>query len=277
MFSERIDIENQVKRLIIRIEVCQYIKFLKIKQKKWKKYFLKTNINNIPNTKSLLIFSNRNKIRIFLHKIAKSIWFETFISILILINCVVLAMETKRTLANDKSHQLFNWLNIFFTIIFVLEFLIKIIAFGAFEKQCSFCRKNKRKWTRIKDDKHLTAWTDTAFKSVQFMNYWNSEILPFPGLIVEGIKSNDGYVIVQFWSVQLLRIVYYNERFAMCYKLNNSDSGEFGAWHPKLEENKLDNDLIKISTSFNLTEDNPCAYFASNWNRLDAMVVFIAI
>ena len=74
---------------------------------------------------SLLIFSNQNKFRILIQKIVSSKAFIQTINILIIINCIFLIFETIPKLEIISIYSVY-----IFTIIFIIEFILKVIAYG---------------------------------------------------------------------------------------------------------------------------------------------------
>ena len=70
--------------------------------------------------------------RLLAHKVAHHHYFELFIDLMIIINCILLGMEKPATPWDpdpdkDPTLQIFDWI---FTMIFVGEMVIKIIADG---------------------------------------------------------------------------------------------------------------------------------------------------
>ena len=108
------------------------------------------------------------------------------------------------------------------------------------------------------------------------MHMFSKDILELPGLAIECVQSNDGYCIVHYWGSQVLRIVFFKGSWATSYKLVDQEEGIWEIWHPDWlppDEEALE----VVFKSFDLTDWHHNAYFASNWNRLDALVVFVAV
>ena len=76
-------------------------------------------------SKSLFIFSKDNKFRIFLQIILAYGWFNFIIYLLIFINSLLLILETIK-----EAENLSDITNYIFTLIFTIEFLMKIISYG---------------------------------------------------------------------------------------------------------------------------------------------------
>lgn len=75
----------------------------------------------------------RNKI---INLVAINPWFEKFILVVILINCVFLAMDNEVQFVKDHSEDI----DIIFLIIYTIEMLLKIIAMGFFMRAHSYLR-----------------------------------------------------------------------------------------------------------------------------------------
>ena len=86
-------------------------------------------------TNSLFLFSNENKFRIFLQKIVSSKQFILIINIIILINVIFLILET------IEYFQIITLYSEYvLAIIFIIEFIIKVISYGFFIGQHSYLR-----------------------------------------------------------------------------------------------------------------------------------------
>ena len=93
-----------------------------------KKYLYSINsslLDRSYTSKSLFIFSNDNKFRIFLQLILAYGWFNFIIYLLIFINSLLLILETIK-----ETENLSDITNYIFTGIFTIEFLMKIISYG---------------------------------------------------------------------------------------------------------------------------------------------------
>ena len=84
---------------------------------------------------SLFIFPSDNKIRILIQKIVFHRAFTLIIDILIVMNSLILVLDTVKNL-----FFLSNYINLFFTIIFTIELILKIISFGFVLDKNSFLR-----------------------------------------------------------------------------------------------------------------------------------------
>ena len=84
---------------------------------------------------SLWIFSNENKFRIQIQKFVSSKIFIIIINTIIITNCLFLIFET---IENLKIAAMYT--EYVFTIIFIIEFILKIIAYGFILEQYSYLR-----------------------------------------------------------------------------------------------------------------------------------------
>ena len=282
MFKYDVDEEEQVTRLVMKIERKKYLRQRGDKKSHWKHNRDKYKMQG----KSLGIFEPTNKFRILCHRIVHWKWFEITIDTLIILNCVFLALESP---ANQKRWEdtftIADWI---FTTLFVLEFVLKVIALGAMKQPF----RAKRQWKRISNDDELLQWTDRAFQARAMMQMFldeQNQLKEDPGLAIECVQSNDGYCVVHYWSSQVLRVVFKERKYvdengekkvdwewATCYKLTDQEEGQWDIWHkdwPRPEDKELE----IVFKSFDLTDHHHNAYFASNWNRLDALVVFVAV
>ena len=195
----------------MKIERQRYLLQRKDRQSKWKQRRDKMKIEG----KSLGIFEPTNWFRIWCHRFVKWTFFDVIIDSFIILNCVFLAMESPA--ASQVLGNMFTVADIFFTTIFLLEFMLKVVALGAFKHPF----RSKRQWKKITDDDELLEWTDKAYQATFMMHCLNADILDLPGLAIECAQSNDGYHVVQYWGTQVLRIVYYEGSWMTCYKLTN--------------------------------------------------------
>ncbi|KAK3102999.1 hypothetical protein FSP39_015655 [Pinctada imbricata] len=96
-------------------------------------------IKPIPKASSLFIFSSTNKVRVISHKICNHPYFTNVVLACILISSAMLAAEDP--LNNDmKRNKILNYFDIFFTSVFTIEIIIKILSYGLFLHKGSFCR-----------------------------------------------------------------------------------------------------------------------------------------
>ena len=89
--------------------------------------------------KSLGIFGPKHGLRVFIHdKIVHTQWFEWSINFIIILNCVFLAMDNPRVDTEPRYSDLRKALEIcdwIFTVIFILEALLKMFAYGIYESK----------------------------------------------------------------------------------------------------------------------------------------------
>ncbi|CAH1784487.1 unnamed protein product [Owenia fusiformis] len=93
----------------------------------------------IPRATSLFVFSHTNKFRVFMHKVCNHSYFGNIVLACILISSAMLAAEDPLD-ANSARNKILNNFDIFFTTVFTIEIIIKIIAYGLILHKGSFCR-----------------------------------------------------------------------------------------------------------------------------------------
>ncbi|RWS32012.1 voltage-gated calcium channel-like protein [Leptotrombidium deliense] len=99
-----------------------------------------TKVKPIPKYSSLFIFSPTNKIRVFCNKIICHSYFGNIILVCIMISSGMLAAEDP--LDRDPYRKdLLEKFDKFFTIVFVIEIILKVIVYGAILHKGSFCRE----------------------------------------------------------------------------------------------------------------------------------------
>ena len=82
--------------------------------------------------KSLNLLSPFNPLRQICIAISSSYWFSTFIFLTILANCVFLALDLDQTVSENSD--------LVFTIIYIIEFFIRLFAQGAFQGSHTYFR-----------------------------------------------------------------------------------------------------------------------------------------
>nr|AAO83839.1 voltage-dependent L-type calcium channel alpha-1 subunit isoform b [Lymnaea stagnalis] len=100
---------------------------------------ISSRVKPIPPFSSLFIFSATNKFRIICHKICNHSYFGNVVLACILISSAMLAAEDP--LRNESPrNQILNKFDYFFTSVFTIEIIIKIITYGLMLHKGSFCR-----------------------------------------------------------------------------------------------------------------------------------------
>eukprot|EP00347_Sterkiella_histriomuscorum_P011811 403371009 len=101
-----------------------------IKRRKQNQFLNTNSIENGPVGISLNIFTQQNRLRQFIFKLVTNTKFDIFIIIVIIVSGVQLAMERPLNDPNSQYQQSLVILDILTTIIFCLECVLKIVAFG---------------------------------------------------------------------------------------------------------------------------------------------------
>jgi hypothetical protein len=93
---------------------------------------------------SLGLLHYKSRIRLIIIKIIKSKFFEYFIGFIIFLNTIILILDNPWNDPNGYLFKLLKSLNIVFTIIFVIEAILKILGLGLFYNfEGSIIEKNK--------------------------------------------------------------------------------------------------------------------------------------
>lgn len=93
----------------------------------------------IPKGKSLFIFSQTNKFRVFCHFVCNHSYFGNIILGCIMISSAMLAAEDPLK-ANSERNKILKYFDFFFTSVFTIEIIVKVTAYGLVLHKGSFCR-----------------------------------------------------------------------------------------------------------------------------------------
>ncbi|KAK3797828.1 hypothetical protein RRG08_052427 [Elysia crispata] len=100
---------------------------------------ISSRIKPIPPFSSLFLFKPTNKFRIICWKVSNHSYFGNVVLVCIIISSVLLATEDPVN-SNSKFNQVINKFDYFFTSVFTVEIIIKIITLGLIFHKGSFCR-----------------------------------------------------------------------------------------------------------------------------------------
>ncbi|XP_055958149.1 muscle calcium channel subunit alpha-1 [Patella vulgata] len=95
----------------------------------------------IPKASSLFLFSHTNKFRVLCHRICNHSYFRNVVLVCILISSAMLAAEDPLRSESPRNNIL-NHFDYFFTSVFTIEIIIKIITYGLVLHKESFCRSS---------------------------------------------------------------------------------------------------------------------------------------
>ncbi|XP_041984282.1 muscle calcium channel subunit alpha-1-like isoform X2 [Aricia agestis] len=102
---------------------------------------VKTQEKPIPDASSFFIFSKTNPFRVMCYNIQNHSWFKNMILLCILASSLMLAMEdpvgSKET---EMRSEILRKVDYFFTAVFTLELLLKLITYGFIFHKDAFCR-----------------------------------------------------------------------------------------------------------------------------------------
>ncbi|KAM9494665.1 voltage-dependent T-type calcium channel subunit alpha-1H isoform 2-T2 [Clarias gariepinus] len=87
---------------------------------------------------SLYIFSPRNRFRVFCQRIISHKMFDHVVLVFIFLNCITIALERPHIQANSSERVFLSISNYVFTVIFVAEMTVKVVALGLFSGKHSY-------------------------------------------------------------------------------------------------------------------------------------------
>ncbi|KAL3318747.1 hypothetical protein Ciccas_002588, partial [Cichlidogyrus casuarinus] len=100
---------------------------------------LNSKIKPIPEASSFFIFSTTNPVRRFCHYLCNHPYFGNIILLCILVSSAMLAAEDPLK-ADSHQNKILNYFDIFFTSVFTIEIILKMITDGCFLHKGAFCR-----------------------------------------------------------------------------------------------------------------------------------------
>ena len=81
--------------------------------------------------RALCLLDRENPLRMFVHRIATNKYFDNFILFVILVNCILLALDRKSpSFENSQTFKVIDTAEYVFIVIFTIEMIFKVIAFG---------------------------------------------------------------------------------------------------------------------------------------------------
>ncbi|XP_041350166.1 muscle calcium channel subunit alpha-1-like isoform X2 [Gigantopelta aegis] len=100
---------------------------------------INSKIKPIPPASSLFMFAPTNKFRVLCHRICNHSYFGNIVLTCILISSAMLAAEDPLQ-SKSPRNIILNYFDYFFTSVFTIEIIIKIITYGLVLHKGSFCR-----------------------------------------------------------------------------------------------------------------------------------------
>ena len=127
----------------------------------WNKHLRRASRKiDIHQQRSLYLFQPSNSFRHLLLLIVENALFDRFILLLILINCVFLAIDDDPPSGSYKANIMW-WSELIFNILYSIEMIIKIIAWGLlFSGPYSYLRSS---WNILDAIVVCGGWLNTAF------------------------------------------------------------------------------------------------------------------
>nr|XP_049466000.1 muscle calcium channel subunit alpha-1-like isoform X7 [Anopheles coluzzii] len=93
----------------------------------------------IPDGSAFFILSKTNRFRIFCHWLCNHSTFGNIILVCIMFSSAMLAAEDPLN-ANSERNQILNYFDYFFTSVFTIELLLKLVSYGFLFHDGAFCR-----------------------------------------------------------------------------------------------------------------------------------------
>ena len=230
------------------------------RMKKWKKINKLFKKNDCEN--SIYCLSQTNKFRILCMKIINNKWFERFILLMII-------LSTARLILDSFLHSynlIFDYIDIFFNSVFLLEAFIKICAMGFALDEGSYLSDN---WNKLDIMIVICSLSDyTSFieeiKTSQFLKILrllrnvrplrfishNAKLKIIIMSLVDAILPilNALFiVIVVFYIFSIVGISIFYDNFHSCYIINNGEYSVVDSFEENLEKYKIKNDMYSIN------------------------------
>ena len=246
--------------------------FVEKKRKEWKKVNTLFKKNECEN--SFLILSQTNKFRIFCLKLMNHVWFDRFILIMILLSTARLILDT--FLSGYTFVLIFDCVDAFFNIIFLLEALIKICALGFVGDEGTYLNDN---WNKIDIIIVFCSIFDfvtliqkygvgnQSSSSLQFLKVFrllrtlrplrfishNIQLKVIITSLFESINSiliSLAIVVVVYYMFSIVGISLFYENLHNCYVIQNNGSFKLAinSFNDNLADYEISNDMPSIST-----------------------------
>ncbi|XP_045525614.1 muscle calcium channel subunit alpha-1-like isoform X1 [Pieris brassicae] len=102
---------------------------------------IKSQERPIPEASSFFIFSKNNWFRVTCYNVQNNSWFKNLILVCILASSLMLAMEDPvEGKATEGKREILRRVDYFFTTVFTIELLLKLITYGFILHKDAFCR-----------------------------------------------------------------------------------------------------------------------------------------
>jgi hypothetical protein len=228
--------------------------------RKWKKINKLFKKNDCEN--SIYCLSQTNKFRILCMQIINNKWFERFIILMII-------LSTTRLILDSFLHGynlFFDYIDIFFNSVFLLEAIVKICAMGFALDEGSYLSDN---WNKLDIMIVICSLSDyTSFieeiKSSQFLKILrllrnvrplrfishNAKLKIIIMSLVDAllpILNALFIVIVVFYIFSIVGISIFYDNFHSCYIMNKGEYSVIDSFEENLEQYKIKNDMYSIN------------------------------
>jgi len=233
--------------------------------------------------KSFWYFRSTHPVRIWMHRIAMTKSFTAGIDFLIVIACILLAIETPKT--SERVKRNLRICDYVFTSVFVIEMIVKMIAKGVTPSRVFYDYDWKEVYL---DPLPLGELEKKCGKAVHDMHLQDPEITFYaiqPDVIYKVVDSHDGWRVVLFSKSMDMRLLFFEGKFHTAFmstmvegkhkwiqwgKQQGTEELRFGKRIYRM-------DVRTICESVNCDGINHNSYFSSNWNKLDFAVVAFSV
>lgn len=258
-----------IRRIMRHLRVRRFEKTFKRKLLQWKL----GKDRSVMMGKSFGIFKRNNKLRIWCNYVIQQWWFSSTIDVAIVASCIFLALEN----VNRRGESIFKTTEVLFTVLFLLEMVIKMIALGVWKAPWF----SDIDWYEVfPEDDELEKIEDKCAEIVAKMRDQDDSrvYLEYNDDIVHKVvESEDLYRVVQFQKTEDMRIVFDQGQFKGAFIMTREDNGNYQWKEWKFMDPQRRQDVVTVGKSISLTNENHNAYMASNWDRLDFLVVVVGV
>jgi len=300
--QDEVNSKDESKNEKLRQRLIQYCVYQSKWMKRQKKMVIWAGNRDLERMAgwSLGCMNIDNDFRLFVWSVVHNRIYSGLIDLMIVINCILLMLEAPPTpnVPQPEVDTFFLVSDYFFTIIFVLEMVLKIIADGCFAapifaiRTWNFNHSFDDGFDTSGGGDYVFRWKQRCLRMLMELQSYDERIQvgdARDGEVLNILESSDGWIIVNYDADT------YQQEFRLLFKSNSdawldpetiytledtSEPSMQGKWTPvtgraNLED--VDPSLVNIMCSPDLTNARLNAYFADGWNQLDGFVVFISI
>ena len=190
------------------------------------------NQGQFGSSNSCGIFSTGNRFRMLCIKIAESQTTDRFILLLIVANCITMAMDHPEVDPLSQAGVLLFTFDFIFTVVFTVEMGVRIVAFGFYQEDTAFLRGG---WNRLDFAIVVVSWVDYLASALEIKFLRTLRLLRalralrmfnrIPGLrvlidsLLESVKALSAtftVTVIIFVSYAILGVTAFKGRFHRC-------------------------------------------------------------